>query len=188
MDCSVYLAHLAEDGRQQTVDRHLEGTARRCAAFAAAFGSEDFGRLAGLAHDIGKCSDAFQRRLLKNGPKVDHATAGAIECARTGASLTACCVIGHHGGLPDFGNVSTDMPGDATFCGRLRKGLQGGLPACVWTIPRASAGIFRPIAPMSARDWTAQRRSGICAARTERPIEGPDATASASIPNTTGRF
>ena len=131
MDCSAYLAHLAGDGREQTVAAHLEGTARRSAAFAAAFGSEDFGRLAGLAHDIGKCSEAFQKRL-RGGPKVDHATAGAIECARTGASLTACCVIGHHGGLPDFGNVSTDMPGDATFCGRLRKGLQSDGPACAW--------------------------------------------------------
>lgn len=135
MDPSVFLAHIAEDGRKQTVADHLEGTARRSAAFAADFGSERFGRLVGLAHDIGKNSSSFQRRLKENGPKVDHATAGAIECARIGAGMSACCVIGHHGGLPDFGNPRTDMPGDATFCGRLRKGLQGGVPSYEWSDP-----------------------------------------------------
>lgn len=125
---SVYLAHIAGDGRVQTVAEHLEGTARRSAAFAADFGSEDFGRLVGLAHDIGKNTSAFQRRLKENGPKVDHSTAGAIECAGVGAYMSACCVIGHHGGLPDFGNPEVDMPGTPTFSGRLKKGMQGGIP------------------------------------------------------------
>ena len=49
----TYFARLTEDGRKQTVLEHLEGTAKRCAAFAAAFGAEEQGRLAGLAHDIG---------------------------------------------------------------------------------------------------------------------------------------
>ena len=133
MEPSVFLAHIAGDGREQTVAEHLEGTARRSAAFAADFGSECHGRLVGLAHDIGKNSLAFQRRLKENGPKVDHATAGAIECARIGAGLSACCVIGHHGGLPDYGNPEVDKPGDASFCGRLKKGLQGGIPSCAWS-------------------------------------------------------
>ncbi len=133
MERTVFLAHISEDGREQTVVDHLEGTARRSAAFAAEFGSEDFGRLTGLAHDIGKNSIAFQKRLLQNGPKVDHATAGAIECARIGAGMSACCVIGHHGGLPDYGNPDVDMPGDATFIGRLKKGLQSRQPSCAWS-------------------------------------------------------
>ena len=133
MGRTVFLAHIAGDGREQTVDDHLEGTARRSAAFAAEFGSEDFGRLVGLAHDIGKTTAAFQRRLKENGPKVDHATAGAIECARIGAWMSACCVIGHHGGLPDYGNPDVDMPGDATFCGRLKKGVQRPQPPCGWS-------------------------------------------------------
>ena len=54
-----YLAHLSEDGREQTVLAHLEGTAARSAAFAAAFGAEEQGRLAGMAHDIGKYSAAL---------------------------------------------------------------------------------------------------------------------------------
>ena len=131
MEHSVFLSHISEDGREQTVIDHLNGTARRSAAFASDFGSEDFGRLVGLAHDIGKNSQAFQKRL-KGGPKVDHATAGAIECAKIGAAMSACCVIGHHGGLPDFGNPIADMPGEATFSGRLKKGLQSGRVSYTW--------------------------------------------------------
>lgn len=131
MDRSINLAHIAGDGREQTVADHLEGTARRSAAFASAFGCEHFGRLVGLAHDIGKNSPAFQRRL-KGGPKVDHATAGAVECAKIGASMSACCVIGHHGGLPDFGNPRTDLAGDATCCGRLKKYLAHPPSDCTW--------------------------------------------------------
>lgn len=81
----------------------------------------------GLTHDIGKCSAAFQKRL-HGGPKVDHATAGAIECARINCGFDACAVIGHHSGLLDYGNAVTDQPGDSTFCGRIKKGLAGGIP------------------------------------------------------------
>ena len=56
---STYLAHIADDRREQSVLEHLDGTARRCAGFASAFGAGEQGRLAGLAHDIGKYSDAF---------------------------------------------------------------------------------------------------------------------------------
>ena len=73
-----YLAHITPDGREQTVEEHLRGTAQLCGSFAAAFGEEERGRFLGYAHDIGKCSDAFQKRL-HGGPRVDHATAGALE-------------------------------------------------------------------------------------------------------------
>ena len=88
----TYLAHVSEDQREQTVLAHLEGTAGLAHHFAAAFGAEEQGRLAGLAHDIGKYSDAFQKRLLRGGPKVDHATAGAFECCKRGQACAAFCV------------------------------------------------------------------------------------------------
>ena len=131
MNDQEFLAHIAEDGRRQSVEEHLTGTARRCAAFAAEFDAADFGSLVGQAHDIGKTSQAFQRRL-HNGPKVDHATAGAIECAKKDSLMAACCVVGHHSGLPDFGNLVTDQPGDSTFVGRLKRGIQGGIPPYAW--------------------------------------------------------
>lgn len=121
----MYYAHIREDGAAQTVDEHLEGTAMRSAEFAAAFHEEKRGALLGMAHDIGKNSPAFQRRL-QGGPKLDHATAGAIECVKIGEQLSACCVAGHHGGLPNFGN-RTDTATDATFVGRIRRGMQCSL-------------------------------------------------------------
>lgn len=127
----MYIAHIREDGTEQTVQEHLRGTSERCARFASAFGEEERGRMLGYAHDIGKCSDEFQKRL-QGGPKVDHATAGALECARRREDLAACCVVGHHGGLPDFGNPRVDYPGAPTCIGRLKKGLSGGIPVCHW--------------------------------------------------------
>ena len=54
-----YLAHVAEDGRQQTVLQHLSATAQKCTAFAQVFHAEEQGDLAGLAHDLGKYSNEF---------------------------------------------------------------------------------------------------------------------------------
>ena len=127
----MYYAHIRDDGAVQTVMEHLIGTAERCAAFASAFQEEKRGELLGYTHDIGKCSEEFQRRLL-GGPKVDHATAGALECAKIREDLMACCVVGHHGGLPDFGNPRQDYPGAPTCIGRMKKGLSGGIPAYYW--------------------------------------------------------
>lgn len=131
----MYLAHIREDGTVQSVPEHLEGTALRSSRFAAAFQEERRGALLGYAHDIGKNSQAFQKRL-QGGPKVDHATAGAIECEKIGESFAGLCVIGHHSGLPDFGS-RRDSAGDATYVGRIRKGTQGGIPPYVWegTLP-----------------------------------------------------
>ena len=122
-----YLAHISDDGRKQTVSEHLRNTAELCAHFAGAFGASEQGRLIGLAHDIGKCSEEFQNRL-NGGSIVDHATAGAFECAKLDALWAACCVAGHHGGLPDAGNLNNDTPDDPTLFGRIQKALQKGIP------------------------------------------------------------
>ena len=128
----TYYAHTREgkDGKteHQTVEEHLTGTAVLCREFAASFGAAEQGELAGLTHDIGKCTEAFQRRLLENGPIADHATAGAIICAKRGQLCTAACVAGHHGGLPDFGNAAADRAGESTLYGRLKKGIEGRYP------------------------------------------------------------
>ena len=112
-----FLAHTADDGREQTVLAHLQGTANLAEGFAAQFGEAKQGKLMGLAHDLGKYSDAFQDRLLRNGSKVDHATAGAIECLKAGHVFAALAVSGHHGGLPNLGS-QTDTEG--SFYSRIR--------------------------------------------------------------------
>lgn len=109
----------------QTVAEHLTGTAALCREFAEDFGAGADGELAGLLHDIGKCTEGFQTRLLHDGGKVDHAAAGAVACAMRGNICAAACVAGHHGGLPDVGNMRMDQAGEATLSGRIKKGIAG---------------------------------------------------------------
>ena len=126
MEITPYLAHIAADGRTQTVREHLAGTATLAKEFAQPFSGEEQAELAGIAHDIGKCSRAFQKRLYGDSKRVDHSTAGAIECWRMKQLFAAFAVAGHHGGLPDGGN-QTDGPDESTFCGRIKRGERGKL-------------------------------------------------------------
>lgn len=72
---------------------------------AGKFGAGKLGKIAGLAHDIGKYSREFQARLTGSSERVDHATAGAQEmCRRFGpvvGQALAYIIAGHHSGLPD---------------------------------------------------------------------------------------
>ena len=111
-----YVAHKTEN-EVQSVKEHLEGTAALSASFADAFGAGELGRLCGLAHDIGKYSAGFQRRIMEDGPKVDHASAGAIECFRKRQAIAAMCVMGHHGGLMNLGGRD-DLADADSFYGR----------------------------------------------------------------------
>ena len=127
-----YIAHKRKDGLVQTVNKHLEGTAKLAEGFAADFDASEQGRLVGLSHDIGKYSAEFQRRIKENGPRVDHSTAGAYECAKINQNPAAFCVAGHHGGLPDKGGK--DSQGDGTLISRLKKAGTKGVPDySAWT-------------------------------------------------------
>ena len=152
-----YYAHVSEDGlRRQTVAEHLKGTAVLCRAFAAEFGAEADGELAGLAHDLGKCTEAFQKRLLENGKKVDHATAGAMLCEKRNL-FAAICIAGHHTGLPDVGNQNVDRAADATFYGKMRRGKeQDFLKKCGESgIELPQPGAFPPVYNnLQASFWT----------------------------------
>ncbi|MGA9398415.1 MAG: CRISPR-associated helicase Cas3' [Anaerolineaceae bacterium] len=133
MDDQIYYAHSHETDKAywQTVKDHLTNTATIAADLAADAGLSDFAYLAGLLHDIGKYSLAFQRRL-EGGPKVDHATAGAQEITRLMidtprqkmlGSLLSYCIAGHHGGLPDYGSP-VDTNEDGTLRARRKKRLE----------------------------------------------------------------
>ncbi len=140
----TYLAHIAEDGREQTLSDHLRGTAELSASFAASFGAGEFGYYIGLEHDRGKACDAFARRL-RGGPRVDHASAGAVVCARRKLWLGSACIAGHHGGLPEFGNVR-DSATDPTLIGRIKKNMEtaGTIPD---TVSPASVPTAEPYGP-----------------------------------------
>jgi CRISPR-associated endonuclease/helicase Cas3 len=138
-----YLAHIAKDGRKQTVLEHLQGTAALAKEFALPFGGGEQAELAGLAHDLGKYTTGFQRRL-EGGPKVDHATAGAFLCCQTQQPFAAFAAMGHHGGLPDGGGKG-DGPESGTFLGRINKAAQGRLESCeAW---RAELSLPSPMRP-----------------------------------------
>lgn len=116
-------AHINAFGEVQSIKEHLIGTAERAGRFAAAFDCGDIGYLCGLMHDIGKYSDAFQRRIMdpEHVKKVDHSTAGAKELRRLSADYIplAMTVAGHHSGLMDGGSRICEAH-DGTFWGRLK--------------------------------------------------------------------
>lgn len=98
----------------EPLERHLEEVAALASAFAEPFGVSDWARLAGLWHDLGKYSTAFQNYLRGSaGPdvhlaertgKTDHSTAGAQHAAQRIeilGSLLAYVIAGHHSGLLD---------------------------------------------------------------------------------------
>jgi CRISPR-associated endonuclease/helicase Cas3 len=113
----VFYAHSTEcsDARDwQGLADHLQAVADLAAKRAARFGWENAGRAAGLLHDLGKYSPAFQRRLSGSGERVDHSTAGALE-AKTRfpdglGHLLAYAIAGHHAGLANGRDAGTRTP------------------------------------------------------------------------------
>ena len=137
-----YLAHKSDDGREQILIEHLVGTAILSSTFATTFGLSDLAYSIGLYHDLGKYSPGFQNRILNDGPKVDHSSAGAKEIISK-LPLGAFCIAGHHGGLMNKGNIfSLD---DGTLYSRIQKKLTGKLDYSVF---RKEARLFEDIPEM----------------------------------------
>lgn len=122
----MYRAHIAEDGREQSVKQHLENVAELCKGFGGAFNLDELAYLCGILHDIGKYSNKFQKHILEhNNDQVDHSTAGAqiISKLVPYGVLLAYCIAGHHSGLPNGGSKA-DFEGESTLHARLRKHLE----------------------------------------------------------------
>ncbi len=94
----------------QRLDEHALNVARLAADLASPMGLERAAYLAGLLHDLGKYTPAFQARLAGARQPVDHSTAGAahvIDLAEKSSTdwlmtqLIAYGILGHHAGLPD---------------------------------------------------------------------------------------
>lgn len=99
-------------GEWEPLSDHLAAVSLQAAAFAAVFGWAEAGRAAGMLHDIGKCSAAFQAYIStpkneaaggRRGP--DHSTAGARAATELYPGLLgrllAFAIAGHHAGLAD---------------------------------------------------------------------------------------
>jgi len=120
-----YIAHSRQDGAEHLLSVHLRETAEQSRKNAVPWG-EAFANVCGLAHDVGKYSDAFQKRIRGKKIRVDHATAGGqLLCEMNNNSilgiLAAYCVMGHHGGLPNGGSANQDTGDDHTLYGRLKR-------------------------------------------------------------------
>lgn len=125
-DIPKYVAHISDDGKRfESAEEHLRAVSSLASEFAKPFGASSWAFAAGLAHDIGKYSIAFQKRILDDGPKVDHSTAGAKELRRVAAGLLSYCVAGHHGGLPNGG---TPLDDGSTLLGRLGAAERDEIP------------------------------------------------------------
>jgi CRISPR-associated endonuclease/helicase Cas3 len=126
-----FFAHTNEKGPWQPLKEHLEQTAAIAKGMGQRIGLGDYAALCGYLHDIGKYSQAFQRRLRGIGGRVDHSTAGAklvmeldsLEISKILRSIIAFCVSGHHAGLPDYGS-SIDLGSENSLCGRFKKEVE----------------------------------------------------------------
>ena len=128
MDKSYYIAHITENGKEQTIKEHSFNVAELCKEFSI----EELKPLAymiGLLHDIGKYSELFQKRIRGKDVAVEHSSSGAIEAINLLSSnmvsyIAAYCIAGHHTGLPDGGN-KTDLEEEGTLSGKLKRKLEG---------------------------------------------------------------
>ncbi len=94
----------------QGLREHLEGVADLAGEFAAAFESADWGRLAGLWHDLGKVRRQFQDYIDPASRETaggDHAVGGALlawqaEALSSQKVPLALVIAGHHAGLANL--------------------------------------------------------------------------------------
>lgn len=119
----------------QPLEEHLRNVAELAAEFAKPFGGEEWARIAGLWHDIGKQADEFQAYLLReNGlddsdydvsGRINHSSAGAAmaesELGKQKGRILAYAIAGHHAGLPDW---STRIAGRGALPARLEEGRE----------------------------------------------------------------
>ena len=103
-----YFAHTNDSPSREdwhALSDHLKGTGAKAAKFLELVGCSDFGRAAGLLHDLGKYTQEFQRRLDGDPRSVDHSSAGAQVAVerygRVAGKMLAFCIAGHHAGLAD---------------------------------------------------------------------------------------
>ena len=113
-------AHVDEEsGRSQSLKEHLFNVAKLSSEYAAFFKCAVSGYYAGLYHDMGKWSEAFEKRL-EGGNSVDHSSLGAYLMFCRKHLAEAIVIAAHHSGLldMDFGRGSSST---STFRSRMLK-------------------------------------------------------------------
>lgn len=120
-----FYARTSDHGFETCVE-HLCMTGCLSGGFAQRFGHLENGLLAGLLHDVGKYSPAFQKRIRdpERYGKVDHSTAGALLLVQHGCNAASFAVIGHHTGLPDLGGQGEQE--GPTYSARMNRACKAG--------------------------------------------------------------
>ncbi len=134
------IAHILPEDLQVThpLEQHLFAVSQMAAKMAAEFGAEEWGKLAGLWHDLGKYSNDFQSYIRSRSGfeahlvdavpgRVNHSSAGALyaeaEFKKLGL-VFAYLIAGHHAGLPDWF-------GDKTCGAALENRMKEGREKCL---------------------------------------------------------
>lgn len=140
------------------LEDHLRDTGEAAARLAAAWDAGEWGRLAGLWHDLGKYSNAFQVRIgagdsdahVENPGRPDHSTAGAVYASqalgRSGLPV-ALAIAGHHAGL---GNLQEEVVPRLRRKDLLEQAVRGGATG-EWLKPGTL-----PALPVDSRDMSAE--------------------------------
>ena len=105
----AHSGHNPDKSDWQPLRDHLVSVANLAREMASPFGLGQAAYVAGLFHDLGKYTEAFQQRLTGADVRVDHSTAGAVAMLgdltkgrdKGVAELIAYGIAGHHAGLPD---------------------------------------------------------------------------------------
>lgn len=144
-----FIAHVRDNGEQQSLLDHLRGVGKKASTNATKIGLGAPGELIGLLHDLGKYSEAFQvylksaTNILKQDEdeefvdadklkgKIDHSTAGAQlvwrELEKRGplgqavGQMLAVCIASHHSGLIDCLTSDQQSFGEDAFTRRIEK-------------------------------------------------------------------
>ncbi|MGB7991337.1 MAG: CRISPR-associated helicase Cas3' [Candidatus Methylophosphatis roskildensis] len=156
----IPLAHIGPDGERHSLAEHLREVARRAGENAALFDASDWGRLAGIWHDLGKYRSGFQAYIRQSngseahiegkvaGREKTHSAAGAIwaqrylpeVAGRQGeviARILAYVIAGHHAGLDNWeGGLKARLA--SSDSGKEFDDAMGAVPA---------PGILRPELP-----------------------------------------
>ena len=107
-----YIAHSKnEKGDEHDLKDHLSDVARMMEEFISDLTFKKVFRFTGLTHDLGKYQPAFQRYLREGGRRgsVPHASWGAGLSKKFSQVEAAFAIDGHHKGLPDKGDLQTDL-------------------------------------------------------------------------------
>lgn len=152
---SFYAHTLGENtGDWEVLEDHLQRVARLAADSADTFRSSEWGRLAGLWHDLGKYHDSFQQYLRTGSPSHPHSGAGAAFAReRNGESglYLAWVIAGHHAGLA---NPAAGIEGGPrALRDRLMDALKVELPGTLQNAPAHITSESIPPPP----DWTGQK-------------------------------